>query len=638
MVPPPSEAAAVHERLSSTGDAQAQPDMDGVFRTDPQALQMRPGVFGAMVESYSQEAGHSPIISDEVTGMRPPLRAPVPAEPIDALSIAPNPGAMGSLYIEMRERHSDGMPLALAKSRRPYTEIIADYVIQRNQPDFSANDFWDRNFVMQEQDSRIFEAPPGMNINEYIRAIRPMLIRPSIDDGSSVRLPYAAPVAGDGRFSYPILFGWDGHHANQGYKADGRWDLILDSADNTEHIINVLGCGANGNVGPLATRAHPPYFANTVGMLAREYGNEALVRYLPAMEKEYKYWMDGREELERLRDDGRAHTFKTLVRLPLGKGQFTYFNRYKDSASGPRLESRLEDEQLGELVTRGLTGELKQRRLQKLEDDIRASAASGWDHSSRWFADGRTMATFNTTEIAPVDLQCLMALLEQTLSRAHHAAGNTNEALFYNQRFKQRVYGINKFNYDPDSKIFRDLNFVQKRQTAIESAAAGYPLYVGIANAEQTYGFARLVNDKLLFPGGVVATTTEESDQQWDGGKLGGGGQKNVWAPPNWATARGLARMAHKLKAAEPDMDVQLLLKTSDRVRSNFMHGVQVNFNATRKIPEKINGENLGLGNGGEYDPIGLLTMTAEVFRGFDAWDPYDPKGSMPLGALALAH
>jgi alpha,alpha-trehalase len=42
-------------------------------------------------------------------------------------------------------------------------------------------------------------------------------------------------------------------------------------------------------------------------------------------------------------------------------------------------------------------------------------AESGWDFSSRWFADASTRATIDTTDIVPVDLNSLLFGLENAI-------------------------------------------------------------------------------------------------------------------------------------------------------------------------------------------------------------------------------
>jgi len=591
-----------------------------------------------MVETQSLALG----LSSEEQARQFPLRPAFQTGSVDPLSIAPNlDNGLGPLYIGARVLHADGMSLALATPRDglSYDDVATAYALQSQDPDFSDVEFWARHFDTPEPDDAQLIAPEGMSLEEYTQIIRPKFIHPSVTNGSfDIWLPYARSVAGAGRFSRHSFL-WDGYHMAKGYAADGHWDLVLNIVDNTEYQINRYGYALNGSAGFLATRSQPPYFSNEVAMLADEYGNEALVRYLPAMEKEYEeYWMDGRQQLESQPDDGRIYTHRSLVRVPLARGGYAFLNRYWDDADGPRLESYQEDVELGEEVAHGLEGEERRARLQKLYKDIRAGAASGWDFCSRWFADGKSMTTINTTDILPVDLNSLLARTEHMLARAHWAAGDREKAGAYMQRLAQRAIAINEYDWDPASGIYRDFNFVQGRQTKIVSAAAAYPLYVGISNVEQSFGVAQAIESQLLFPGGVVATTTDSSKQQWDGGTIDGDGQKNVWAPLNWAAARALARSAHMFDVAHPEVDTEPLIELSERVRESYMNGVRLVFDTHRTVPEKHRGDDpRQIGQGGEYRPVRALAMPSEIFRAMDRWDPRDPAGCLPVGATALS-
>ena len=51
---------------------------------------------------------------------------------------------------------------------------------------------------------------------------------------------------------------------------------------------------------------------------------------------------------------------------------------------------------------------------EELYRHIRSACESGWDFSSRWFADKENLHTIHTNDIIPVDLNCLLYNLEQT--------------------------------------------------------------------------------------------------------------------------------------------------------------------------------------------------------------------------------
>jgi len=544
---------------------------------------------------------------------------------------------MGQMYIGAREAYPDGMTLACASPHKPYQEVVAAYAQESQEPGFSDVAFFNNNFAVTPQDEERFVTEPGLTLDEYTLAIRSRFIRPNTELGySDTWLPYDLSVAGAGRFCGQAYL-WDGYHIAIGYAADGRWDLVRNIVDNNEHQINQFGHPLNANAIFYASRAQPDYVSHEVRMLADRFGPEVLVRYLPMLEKDHMgYWMDGIHELAAIPEDGKAHAYRTLVRMPDG----TFLNRYWDDADGPRLESYKEDVELGELVVAGLSGVARATRLEKLYKDLRAGAASGWDYSSRLFKDGSNLSTINTTDLVLTDHNSLMAYNEETLAMAYEAAADVSgddrdkcleRAAMYRKMASQRVATINKYLWDPEGKIYRDYNFVDGHQTAIVSAAMTYPLYVGIANAEQTFGVAETVARDLLYPGGVIATTTENSTQQWDGGERNGTRSKNVWAPLNWAAVRGFARMGHILLATEVGLDVEPLFQLAEQTRNSYMNGIEVAYDKYGVIPEKHRGDDPArLANGGEYELVKLLAMPGETYRAMMHLNVRDAADHLP--------
>ncbi|HET8670398.1 MAG TPA: trehalase family glycosidase [Candidatus Saccharimonadales bacterium] len=578
------------------------------------------------------------------------LRPEYPVEPTDPLSVAPNPRVMGQMYIGARKGHRDGMTLACATPRFPYEEVVDRYEHLHTAPGFSDLDFFNAHFDVNDPQEAAFIAPPGMGIDTYIKFIRPLFVFPNTDQGNfDIWLPYDRSVAGIGRFGLHSFL-WDGFHMGKGYAADGRWDLVLNIADNMEYQINRFGYALNGSAYFYVTRSQPDYFAHLVRTVADRIGPEALIRYLPTMERNHMgYWMDGLEELSGMPDDGKVHTNRTLVRMPDG----SFLNRYWDDGEGPRLESYKEDVETGKLATQGLHGALRERRLRKVYKDLRGAAASGWDFSSRWFRDGSSLATINTTDIAPCDLNSLLAYNEEMLAAAYEAAAQAggydsmtveqcrDRAKMYREMHANRVAAINKYLWDPNTRIYRDYNFADRHQTGIISAAMTYPLYVGIANAEQSLGVADAIEQHLLYKGGIIATTTENSNEQWDGGVPGGKRSKNVWAPFNWSAVRGFARTAHLLTAREVDFSpatAERFLRLSETIKAAYMGGVETVFDHTRMTAEKHRGDHPEIpANGGEYALVKVLGMTGETYQALRNVDPRDAADHLLMGRLALA-
>ena len=194
-----------------------------------------------------------------------------------------------------------------------------------------------------------------------------------------------------------------------GLLRDGRLDLARDTLDNFASLIDRYGHIPNGNRSYYLSRSQPPFFSLMVDLIAARDGDAVLSRYLPELEAEYAYWMDGAASFA----PGAA--FRHVVRLPDG----VLLNRYWDDRAAPRDESYREDVE---------TAASANRPAEEVYRDLRAGAETGWDFSSRWLADGKTLATIRTTAIAPVDLNALMVHLEETLARAYRLKGDAAAA------------------------------------------------------------------------------------------------------------------------------------------------------------------------------------------------------------------
>jgi alpha,alpha-trehalase len=537
---------------------------------------------------------------------RQPLRVPEAVEPINPLDYVTNPGVMAPLYRAVRwhpdnpEGYKDGFALANAIPRLPYAEIQARYAQQSGSRDFSPLKFWDEHFITPTPNLEHYKAPEGMSIDEYTLTMRALLVYKAPEDSTNpLDVPFECPIPG---VRFVNLFAWDLYHAMLGFKADGDSPRMLNVVDGMRHLIDRVGYVPNFN-GVGVSRPQPPYFPRAVRMVAAEYGPEALVHYLEPLEKEYTYWMTGNR----------------VVQLPDG----ALLNRYWDDADGPRLESYKEDVELGEIVAHGLTGEARRRRLAKFYKDMRAGAASGWDYSARWFADGQTLATICTTDILPVDLSCLLACSEETLAIAHMTAGNHAKAYQYFRRLDARGRAINAHHWDPEMGVYRDKNWVTGEQTKVLSAAMGYALYAGVSDRQQSMRvldwFRRT---DFLTPGGI-STTDADTIERWDG-------RKNIWFPTNWATARGMVRQGHEFGGDEGKQ----LLEFGQEVQAAYLDAKGKEYDLHRMVYEKHDGDNpTRIYDGGEY-PNQPLGMSIEGRYALQQWSPDDPDDCMPLARL----
>ncbi len=398
-----------------------------------------------------------------------------------------------------------------------------------------------------------------LSMREHIRALWPVLAKPPmavVPGSSALQLPQTYVVAG-GR--YQEMYYWDSYFTMLGLKADGEHPLIESMLANFSALIAQYGHVPNGTRSYYLSRSQPPFLAMMMDLSDRH--DPALDRErLATLKAEHAFWMAGAKCL------AASGACEHVVRMPDG----SLLNRYWDARDTPRDESYAED-----IATAAAAAG---RAAPQVNRDLRAAAESGWDFSSRWLADGNTLATIHTTDIVPVDLNSLMWNLEKAIARRCTAVGDTACARAFETRAAARGVAIGKYLWSAGDKRFVDWDRRAGKPTNSVSAAILYPLFVGLATHEQADATAALVTAKLLAPGGL-RTTTLTTGQQWD--------QPNGWAPLTWIGVQGLDRYG---KTAEAEDLARRWLRTVSRY-----------YDANGRMVEKYNLETGQAGGGGEY-------------------------------------
>ncbi len=468
----------------------------------------------------------------------------------------------GDLFVavQLGEVFPDSKTFVDCTPKYPTDEIRKRFEKEKLYPDFNIARFVKEHFELPVQYDSEFTSDTTRSLVEHINALWPVLTREADVQGGSTLLPLPKPyVVPGGRFGE--VYYWDSYFTILGLQAAGEIEMIENMADNFSSMIEREGYIPNGNRTYFLGRSQPPFFSLMIKTLAEAKGEKVYLKYLPALEKEYQFWMDGLSNLSLSNP-----THRRLVLL----GNGAILNRYWDDHALPRPESYREDLALA----KGLD-----RPAEKLYRDIRAACESGWDFSSRWFKDGQYLASIHTTDLIPVDLNALLFHLESVLAKAYALNGDTEEATIYQQRGQQRFDAIQFYCWDKAQQFFVDYDHVQRKSSSKRCLAGVFPLYFGLSTQQQANQVAEVIEKEFLQPGGVVTSSTE-TGQQWDA--------PNGWAPLQWMTIQGLRNYNATALA--------------DSIKTRWLELNKKVYQQTGKLTEKYNVVDLSLpAGGGEY-------------------------------------
>ncbi|MGF6638765.1 alpha,alpha-trehalase TreA [Paraburkholderia sp. MM6662-R1] len=510
----------------------------------------------------------------------------------------------GELYrdVELAHLYPDSKTFADMSPGEPPAQVIADYDSQRAQPRFDLKQFVEQRFTLPPRAPKRYASDPDESVTAHIDTLWNVLRREPDASASpySSLLPLPSPyiVPGD---RFDEIYYWDSYFILLGLDASGQHALVDDELNNFSTLIDRYGHIPNGNRTYYLSRSQPPFFAQMVQLVARKEGDQVYARYLPELRREYAYWMAGSDHLA---PGNAAHH---LVRLADG----TLLNRYWDERAAPRDESYREDVMTAQRIP--------QRDARDLWRNLRAGGETGWDFSSRWFADGRTLATIDVTSLVPVDLNCLMVDLERTLAKAYRVTGDAGHAENLELRARVRADAIRRVLWDPQLHAFGDYDFVHRTLTHRLTAATVYPLYAGVATRNDAREVAQTIRRDLLRPGGL-ATTRTNTGQQWD--------EPNGWAPLQYLAVIGLRRYS------EPELARDIATRW---IRTDVAY-----YQRTGKLVEKYDVDASGKSAGGGEYPLqdgfgwtnGVLRVLMQLYP--DAVSSTKPA-DLPGGAVGVS-
>ncbi len=454
--------------------------------------------------------------------------------------------------IQMMEIFPDSKTFVDATAKEDADKIILEFRKRKNDSDFDAKTFVEKFWDIPKPFASGFVTDTTKNLTEHINSLWPVLTRSgdkAVKGSTLIPLPKPYIVPG-GRFRE--IYYWDSYFTMLGLKESGREDMIKNMLDNFVYLINEIGHIPNGNRTYFISRSQPPFFAEMVELYAVIKGDEVYKEFLPALQKEYDFWMRGHDLVT-----AENPEYEHCVYLK----EDTIINRYYDSHNAPRQESFREDARYDDY------------------GDMRAACESGWDFSSRWLRHQRYLGTIRTLDIFPVDLNALLYGLEQKLEKGYRLTGNTQKADAFKSFQMNRIELMNNYQWSDSLGVFFDYHFERDFQILNYTPAMMYPLYFKMASEKQAKRVISVLKGKLLKPGGIV-TSTKKTHHQWDA--------PNGWAPLQWMTLIGLDNYGYKEEALD-------LAKRWTALNEKV-------YKDTGKMLEKYNVEDLSLeAGGGEY-------------------------------------
>jgi alpha,alpha-trehalase len=396
-------------------------------------------------------------------------------------------------------------------------------------------------------------------------------------------------VVPGGRFNE--MYGWDSYFIIRGLLQAGRVELAQGMVDNFFFEIENYGAMLNANRTYYLTRSQPPFVSSMFvdvyeamqkqGALKNDAAEKAwLERAYADIEKDYRMWtrdphLAGETGLSRYYDFGEGPPAEAVqdesgfYRKVAGYFFFhpaeadDYVVEEKPGATEPVAGAPYTLEVCDAPLTTAPPACEKPRQF-KLSADYykgdRSMRESGFDVSFRFGPFGAA-----THHYAPVCLNSLLYKNEKDLEQISRWLGHTTQATKWKALAEFRRQLITRYLWNQEQGLFFDYNSTTSKMSTYKYASTFYPLWAGLATAEQAKA---LVNNLKAFeqPGGVPMSTVD-SGAQWD-------------LPYGWGSIEML--VVDGLRHYGYDAD-------ADRVSYEFLSTVAESFRRDGNIREKYN-------------------------------------------------
>lgn len=373
-------------------------------------------------------------------------------------------------------------------------------------------------------------------------------------------------VAGD---RFREFYYWDSFWILKGLLRLDMKESAMNIVKNMVFMIEKFGFVPNGARIYYTKRSQPPMLLHMMKAVidhTSEFNEFILNEGLKAAIKEYKWFMENR-------------SIKIKV-----DGEELVLNQFRAKSTHPRLESYKED--LKEYGKKSKEDKENHNNTDETEfySNMASVAESGWDFSTRWFADDHNISSTNITDLIPVDLNAIIYRNEKLMSLFFELRKDKKHSKKFKKLAEKRKDAINIVLWNDSKKIWNDYNIKTKKHNEKRFYFSNImPLVYGIKPKVSEKKVLKEYHKELFgFKGGVPVSEKHNSTQQWD--------YPNVWAPHQSMLVDYLLGRNHRLLAAH--------------AARSFVENGYSGFKKNNVFYEKYNAESLGeTGKGGEYTP-----------------------------------
>jgi alpha,alpha-trehalase len=391
---------------------------------------------------------------------------------------------------------------------------------------------------------------------------------------SSMPVPNAF-VAPGGRFRESYY--WDTYWIIKGLLVSNLTVTARHTLENLLWAVKEYGFVPNGARIYYQDRSQPPLLTLMVDDYVTATGDVSILSdAVGLLHQEHQFWM---LTPHRVSTDDSPKAAATITADDV-------LNRYYSSTSDPRPESYREDV----ATLQSSNG----RSPLDMYSSLATGAETGWDYSTRWFANSsKDITAVNAQNVVPIDLNAILLQVESTMKRWTCAGGlapNPSLCTEYTSWVTSRTKSVVKIF--PAKSVMGDflldVQATNPQWFGAVSALLATPEYANAVVLDDLQAaVGTLINN--IYTGGVPASLTT-SGQQWD--------FPNAWSPVQYFAIEALEMASQRSQGTA----ATTYHRQAVSVAQTWIDTTYCAYSTTQALFEKYNVSATGAaGHGGEY-------------------------------------